>query len=149
MFRNAAFAESTGLAKAPFVAEFVRLRLESEERIVLFGWHRAVCDIWLDRLAEFNPVLYTGTESPNQKGAVLEAFKEGGSRVLIMSLRSGSGVDGLQSVAKVAVFGELDWSLWVHEQGTGRLRRDGIAPPSRTSSCPRRAHAQRSRRSCR
>ncbi|QZN86905.1 DEAD/DEAH box helicase [Cellulomonas sp. C5510] len=121
--------QATGLAKAPFVAEFVRLLLESEEKIVLFGWHRAVYDIWLDRLAEFHPVLYTGTESPNQKGAALDAFKNGDARILIMSLRSGSGVDGLQKVARVAVFGELDWSPQVHEQGIGRLRRDGIDEP--------------------
>jgi SNF2 family DNA or RNA helicase len=121
--------QATGIAKAPFVAEFVRLLLDSEDKIVLFGWHRAVYDIWLDRLAEFNPVLYTGTETPNQKGAALDAFKNGNSRVLIMSLRSGSGVDGLQKVAKVAVFGELDWSPQVHEQGIGRLRRDGIGEP--------------------
>lgn len=121
--------QATGIAKAPFVAEFVRLLLDSEDKIVLFGWHRAVYDIWLDRLAEFNPVLYTGTETPNQKGAALDAFKNGNSRVLIMSLRSGSGVDGLQKAAKVAVFGELDWSPQVHEQGIGRLRRDGIGEP--------------------
>ena len=121
--------QATGVAKAPFVAEFVRLILESEEKVVLFGWHRTVYDIWMDKLAEFKPVLYTGTESPNQKGAALDAFKNGDSRVLIMSLRSGSGVDGLQMVSKVAVFGELDWSPQVHEQGIGRLRRDGIGEP--------------------
>jgi superfamily II DNA/RNA helicase len=96
---------------------------------VLFGWHRAVYDVWLDKVAEFKPVLYTGSESANQKGAALDAFKNGDSRVLIMSLRSGSGVDSLQMVFKVAVFGELDWSPQVHEQGIGRLRRDGIGEP--------------------
>lgn len=121
--------QATGLAKAPYVAEFCRMLLESEEKIVLFGWHRAVYDVWLERLGEFNPVLYTGTESPNQKGLALERFKRGDSRILIMSLRSGSGVDGLQMHTKVAVFGELDWSPQVHEQGIGRLRRDGITEP--------------------
>lgn len=120
---------ATGLTKAPFFAEFIRLLLESAEKIVLFGWHRAVYDIWLDRVVEFHPVLYTGTESPNQKGAALDASKNGDARVLIMSLRSGSGVDGLEMVSKVAVSGELDWSPQVHEQGIGRLRRDGIDEP--------------------
>lgn len=124
--------QATGVAKAPYVAEFVRLLLESEQRVVLFGWHRAVYDIWLDRLAEFNPVLYTGTESPKQKADAIEAFTSplnltgGSTRVLIMSLRSGAGVDGLQKHSRVAVFGELDWSPQVHEQCIGRLRRDGM-----------------------
>ena len=29
-------------------------------------------------------------------------------------------------VSSVAVFGELDWSPQVHEQGVGRFRRDGL-----------------------
>jgi SNF2 family DNA or RNA helicase len=123
--------QATGVAKAPYVAEFCRLLLESEEKIVLFGWHRAVYDIWLERLNAYEPRLYTGTESPTQKARSLHDFKNGGSRVLVMSLRSGSGVDGLQKHARVGVFGELDWSPQVHEQGIGRLRRDGMGsdPP--------------------
>ena len=122
--------QATGIAKAPYVAGFARLLLESEDKIVIFGWHRAVYDLWRDLLGEFKPVMYTGTESPTQKTAALKAFKtptaEGGSRVLLMSLRSGAGVDGLQEVAKVAVFGELDWSPQVHEQAIGRVARDGM-----------------------
>lgn len=123
--------EATGISKAPYVAEFVRLLLESENKVVLFGWHRAVYDIWNEALAEFKPAMYTGTESPTQKAAAEEAFINGDARILIMSLRSGAGVDGLQKAANVAVFGELDWSPQVHEQAIGRLRRDGMgeAPP--------------------
>jgi SNF2 family DNA or RNA helicase len=117
--------QATGIAKAAYVAEFVRLLLESEQQIVLFGWHRAVYDIWLDRLAAFNPVLYTGSESPKQKKAAYEAFMSGQSRILIMSLRSGEGLDGLQKQTSVAVFGELDWSPAMHDQCVGRLARDG------------------------
>jgi hypothetical protein len=123
--------EATGIAKAPFVAEFCRMILESEQKLVLFGWHRAVYDIWLEALKTYNPVLYTGSESPTQKDAAAERFVNGDSRILIMSLRSGAGVDGLQLATRVAVFGELDWSPQVHEQGIGRLRRDGMGdePP--------------------
>lgn len=121
--------QATGIAKAVYVAQFVRLLLASERRVLLFGWHRAVYDIWMDQLAEFYPALYTGTESPAQKARSINSFTydgHGGSRVLIMSLRSGAGVDGLQKHARVAVFGELDWSPQVHEQCIGRLRRDGM-----------------------
>ncbi len=123
--------EATGIAKAPYVAEFVKLLLEAEEKVVLFGWHRAVYDIWNDMLADHRPVMYTGSESPKQKDEAQDAFVHGDSRVLIMSLRSGAGVDGLQLASRTAVFGELDWSPQVHEQAIGRLRRDGMAdePP--------------------
>jgi hypothetical protein len=117
--------QATGVAKAPYVAEFVRLLLDAEERIILWGWHRAVYAIWQQRLAKFRPVLYTGTESPNQKAASVAAFKSGQSRVLVMSLRAGAGIDGLQEVCHVGVFGELDWSPKVLDQCIGRLDRDG------------------------
>jgi SNF2-related domain len=122
--------QATGIAKAPFVAEFCRLLLESgTDRLVLFGWHRSVYDIWCERLADFHPVLYTGTESPAQKHEAAATFCRGDSRILIMSLRSGAGLDGLQYYCNTAVFGELDWSPQVPVQCLGRLRRDGMSTP--------------------
>lgn len=120
---------ATGVAKAPFAAEFIRLLLESEERVVVWAWHRDVYEILEDRLREFRPVLYTGTESPAKKEENAAAFKAGRSRVLLMSLRSGAGLDGLQDVCKVGVFAELDWSPMVHLQAIGRLARDGQTEP--------------------
>jgi len=116
---------ATGVAKARYVADFVRMLLETEQKVVLFGWHRDVYDIWLERLHWFHPRLYTGSESPTAKAAAVDAFVNGQSRVLIISLRSGAGLDGLQDAAHVAVFGELDWSPGIHEQCIGRLWRDG------------------------
>jgi SNF2 family DNA or RNA helicase len=121
--------QATGIAKAPYVAEFVRLLLEGEARVVLYGWHREVYSIWMDKLKDFNPVMYTGSESPNQKDQAKEAFLKGDSRVLVISLRAGAGLDGLQSGCRTVVFGELDWSPGVHEQCEGRILRDGQAEP--------------------
>lgn len=117
--------QATGIGKAPFVAEFVRMLLETEDKIVLFGWHHAVYEIWMDMLRGFKPVLFTGKESTTQKANATDQFVNGDSRVLIMSLRSGAGLDGLQEASSVAVFGELDWSPEVHTQAIGRLARDG------------------------
>jgi SNF2 family DNA or RNA helicase len=118
--------QQTGVAKAPYVAEFVRLLHEStDEKIVLFGWHREVYEIWLEKLKDLNPVLYTGSESPNQKEAARKAFVEGDSKVIIISLRTGAGLDGLQFASHIAVFGELDFAPGVHEQCIGRLERTG------------------------
>jgi SNF2 family DNA or RNA helicase len=121
--------QATGIAKAPYVAEFVKLLLDAGEQVVLFGWHRAVYDIWQEQLRDFTPVLYTGTESAAQKATAEEAFKSGRSQLLIMSLRSGAGVDGLQGCCTTTVFGELDWSPSVHEQCMGRIHRDGQEQP--------------------
>lgn len=124
---NILMRQATGVAKAPFVAEFVSLLIESGESVILYGWHREVYGIWQERLARYAPVLYTGTESPRQKEDAKSAFLSGDSKVMIISLRAGAGLDGLQfhPSCSTLVFGELDWSPGVHEQCIGRLERDG------------------------
>lgn len=119
----------TGIAKAPYVAAFVRLLVENGEKVVLFGWHLDVYAIWKEQLADLKPVMYTGEQSTTQKDASIDAFVHGDSKVLIMSLRSGAGTDGLQFVCSTVVFGELDWSPGVHEQCIGRVDRDGQTEP--------------------
>ena len=126
---DALMRQVTGISKAPHVGAFVRLIVEGGEKVVLFGWHRAVFRLWEEILAPFNPVLYTGTESPTAKQESVERFKSGWSKVLIMSLRSGAGVDGLQHSCRTVVFGEFDWSPAVHEQCIGRVARDGQVDP--------------------
>jgi SNF2 family DNA or RNA helicase len=121
--------QATGIAKARYVADFARLILETEQPLVLFGWHHAVYDIWRDRLADHRPVFYTGEESVPQKEAAKHQFLEGGTDLLIMSLRAGAGLDGLQERCSICVFGELDWSPGVHTQAIGRLHRDGQDNP--------------------
>jgi len=49
---------------------------------------------------------------------------------MIISLRAGAGIDGLQDVARRVVFGELDWSPGVHEQNIWRVHRDGQKEPT-------------------
>ena len=118
--------QATGIAKAKFVADFVRVLADQGERVVLYGWHHEVYRIWRERLADLKPVLFTGEETPREKEAAKQAFLDPkGSKVLIMSLRAGAGLDGLQSVCRTIVFGELDWSYGVHEQCEGRVQRDG------------------------
>lgn len=131
--------QATGIAKAPYVADFVRILVESGEPVVLYGWHREVYKIWEAKLRDLNPVFYTGTESANQKARSRDAFllgshdsngnPRGGSDILIMSLRSGAGLDGLQARCRTVVFGELDWSPGVHDQCAGRVHRDGQEHP--------------------
>lgn len=120
---------ATGVAKAPYVAEFVKMIIESGEKVVLYGWHHDVYEIWRDRLADYEPAMYTGRESESQKDHSKHRFIEGDTPLLIMSLRSGAGLDGLQGVVRTGVFGELDWSPKVHDQCIGRYHRDGQGDP--------------------
>lgn len=127
---NTLLRQATGIAKAPYVAEFVRMLLATEDRVIVFAWHRQVYSILSEMLADFDPVMFTGSESAAQKEASKQAFMSGKSRVMLMSLRSGSGVDQLQHVCTTGVFAELDWSQSVHHQCISRYHRDGQDAPS-------------------
>lgn len=117
--------QMTGVAKAKQVAAYVKMFAASGQPVLLYGWHREVYRIWMEELAEFNPVLFTGSETPKQKVAAKEAFISGESKVLIMSLMSGAGLDGLQHACSTVIFGEFPWSAEVTRQCTGRVDRDG------------------------
>ena len=121
--------QATGIAKAPYVAEFVRMLLEQGKPTILFGWHREVYSIWASRLGDYNPAWYTGSESPAKKQREVARFLAGETNLIILSLRSGSGLDGLQARCSTTVFGELDWSPGVLEQCIGRPYRDGQPDP--------------------
>lgn len=120
---------ATGLAKAPYVAQFVRLLLEQESKVLLVGHHHDVYEIWRHHLEPFKPVSFTGKESDHQKRESVRRFVSGDSRVMLMAVRSGAGLNGLQEVCSTVVFGELDWSPAQHHQVIGRLARDGQTLP--------------------
>jgi len=116
---------TTGLAKAEGVADYVSILLEAGLPVLLSGWHRDVYEIWLSRLRGFDPVLYTGTESKAAKYRSKQAFVSGDTNLMIISNRSGAGLDGLQKRCNDVVIGELDWSPMILKQLIGRLRRTG------------------------
>jgi hypothetical protein len=87
---------ATGVAKAPYVADFTRMLLESEEKVVLWGWHHDVYDIWRERLEEFFPAMFTGRESAVQKRLAARALpvegrarRDGRSRPRVEAIASG------------------------------------------------------------
>lgn len=117
--------QATGIAKAPYVAAFVRMLLEAGEAVVLYGYHHAVYEIWIEELKHFNPVRVTGSESNVQKEYAKEQFIKGNTNLIIISLRAAAGIDGLQHRANINVFGELDWSPGIHSQCEDRTHRMG------------------------
>ncbi len=121
--------EATGVGKAPHVAAFVKMLLESDVPVLLSGWHRRVYAVWMDLLREYKPVLYTGSETLTQKEASREAFLKGRTNLFIISNRSGSGLDGLQHRCSTVVIGELDWTPAWHDQVIGRVHRDEQTSP--------------------
>ncbi|MBR5287798.1 MAG: DEAD/DEAH box helicase [Clostridia bacterium] len=115
--------QATGVAKAPFVAAFVRALEDSGEKVLLFAHHHAVMDIYRKELAAYKPAFITGRETGVQKERSVERFMQGETNLCIISLRAASGLN-LQR-ASCVVFGELDWSPAVHSQAEDRAHRMG------------------------
>ena len=115
--------QATGVAKAPFVAAFVRALLDGGEKVLLMAHHHAVMDIYRKELKTYHPGFITGRENDAQKDATSAAFMSGKTDLLCISLRSASGLN-LQR-ATCVVFGELDWSPAVHSQAEDRAHRIG------------------------
>ncbi|MDD3212965.1 MAG: DEAD/DEAH box helicase, partial [Eubacteriales bacterium] len=115
--------QATGLAKTPYVSQFVRALLEGGEKVLLFAHHHQVMDAYRKELHGFSPVFITGRETPAQKDRALDRFMSGRTDLCCISLRAASGLN-LQR-ATCVVFGELDWSPAVHSQAEDRAHRMG------------------------
>ena len=121
--------KATGVSKARYIADYVKIILSNKEKVLVALWHRECYDIIMEELKEYNPVMYSGSETPSQKEKSKQKFISGESQVMLISLRSGVGLDGLQDVCSYIVIGELDWTNAFHDQCIGRLYRHGQNKP--------------------
>ena len=112
-----------GIAKAPFVTAFLKMLLDAGETILVFAYHHAVFDTYLEELHGYDPVEITGRENAKEKDAAVTAFMNGETNICIISLRAAAGLN-LQR-ATCVVFGELDWSPAIHSQAEDRAHRIG------------------------
>ena len=115
--------QATGLAKAPYVCQFVKALVNNGEKVLLFAHHHAVMDLYQKELKNERPVFITGRESALQKEEAADRFMGGKTDLCVVSLRAASGLN-LQR-ATCVVFGELDWSPAVHAQAEDRAHRIG------------------------
>lgn len=115
--------QATGVAKAPYVAAFVRALLEGGEKVLLFAHHHQVMDAYKAALKSAHPVFITGRETMPMKDKAVDAFMTGKTDLCCISMRAAAGLN-LQR-ATCVVFGELDWSPAVHTQAEDRAHRMG------------------------
>lgn len=115
--------QATGVAKAPYVAAFVRALLEGGEKVLLFAHHHQVMDAYKTALKAARPVFITGRETTAMKDKAVDAFMTGKTDLCCISMRAAAGLN-LQR-ATCVVFGELDWSPAVHTQAEDRAHRMG------------------------
>lgn len=117
-----------GIAMAPQVADYAAVCLDGgEEKLVLFGWHIEVLDIYQERLSNYGVVRVDGSTSATGKVRAVDQFlADPNTRVIIGNVMTlGTGTDGLQHVAHHCLIGEPDWVPGQLQQCIDRLDRGG------------------------
>lgn len=127
-----------GEALAPLVGDYVDMCLRGgEEKIVLFGHHISVLNCLEHKLAKWGVVRIDGSTSAAMKQKKVELFiKDPTKQVCLGNMQSmGTGTDGLQEVARHAIFAEADWTPGVNQQAVDRLDRGGQAEQVQADFC--------------
>lgn len=117
-----------GVALAPTVAMWCRQLIDNgEEKLVLFGWHHDVLDIWEREFEHLGVLRVDGRTSATRKKAIIEEYVANPRcHIIIGNLLSlGTGTDGLQRVSNHALIGEADWAPGNNIQAFDRLDRGG------------------------
>lgn len=128
----AAVRRQMGIAMVPLVVEHMRMLLEAEEEpLVLFAYHREVIGQLTERLQTYNPVVVTGATSSRGRQNAADTFARNPRCRLFVGqlIAAGTGIDGLQTRARRAVFAEPSWVPGENEQCVDRLHRIGQAWP--------------------
>ena len=115
---------AAGVAKVPYVVEFVTAMMENEEPLVVFCHHIAVHDALKEKLAAYKPSCIIGGQTDLQRQFEIDQFQNGKTKLMIAGLRAGNVGINLTK-ANYVVFAELDWSPAIHRQAEDRLHRIG------------------------
>jgi len=117
-----------GLAIAPQVADYAAMCLDGgEDKLVIFAWHKDVCDLLQKRLGHFGVLRIDGSTTPQaRKDRVASFISNGDMRIMLgNTLALGTGTDGLQKAAAHALLAEPEWVPGNNEQAIDRLDRGG------------------------
>ena len=130
--RVAELIRSAYVLKEKSLIEWVKNFLDtSNEKLLLFGWHRDVVEMLFDSLQDYNPALIYGGTNLQEREVQKKKFLENDScRVIIGNIQSlGTGVDGLQKVCCNVAFAEMSYTPTDMNQATDRLHRGGQDRP--------------------
>ncbi len=125
----AALRREMGIAMAPAVVDYVRMVAEGaeDEPVVLFAYHREVIAELTKRLSALRPVVITGSTGLLARRQATQTFAtDPRCRLFVGQLQAaGTGIDGLQTRGRRAIFAEASWLPGENEQCVDRLHRVG------------------------
>lgn len=114
-----------GEEKVPWVARYVRDRLtRKNESILLFAWHREVCEKLQLELVEHDARLVYGGTHPTERERSFADFQAGKTRIIIGNISAMGRGHNLQKADRV-IFAEYAWSDETNKQAEKRASRRG------------------------
>lgn len=114
-----------GLRKTHWVANYVKDRLENKnESILLFAWHREVCEALSLYLEQYKPDIIYGGVTNDKREKAFRAFQSGARRLLIGNIQALGRGHNLQRADRV-IFAEYSWTDELNKQCEKRSSRRG------------------------
>lgn len=116
--------------KLPYVIRYLEDALESEEKIVVFAWHRDMVRALAQHFASAGVVTYNSETPQRQKDLAESVFQKGSPRLFIGNIVSAGTVLTL-TAASLVVFAEGSWNPNQLDQAADRTHRIGQLQPVR------------------
>lgn len=114
-----------GESKVKWVAKYVGERLERKnESILLFAWHRGVCEALQDALRKFRPSVIMGGTPPQDREEAIKAFNNRKTKLLIGNIASLGRGHNIQRADRI-VFAEYSFTDELNKQCEKRASRRG------------------------
>lgn len=114
-----------GLKKVSWVADYVTERLKDKsESILLFAWHRVVCEELQVELKKFKPTVIYGGIPNDQREEAFRDFQSGDRRLIIGNIQAMGRGHNLQKAGRI-IFAEYSWSDELNKQCEKRASRRG------------------------
>ncbi|MGH3087717.1 MAG: DEAD/DEAH box helicase [Rubrobacteraceae bacterium] len=120
--RIEALKQTAARGKLEAVARWIEDFLTSDEKLVVFAWHREIVENLAGR---FGAPSITGTTSAEGRQAAVDRFQgDPATRLLVANVRAG-GVGITLTAASNVAFVELGWTPAEHDQAEDRCHRIG------------------------
>lgn len=120
----ATFRQDLGVRKIPWVASYVKDRLISKnEKILLFAWHRTVCQT-LQALLHIDSRLVIGDTPIKEREKAFDEFQKGKIKLIVGNIAAMGRGHNLQNADRV-IFAEYSWTDELNKQCEKRASRKG------------------------
>lgn len=125
----AAMRRVLGTAKVPAAVAFIEELLSelppSQQKLVVFAYHRDVINLLSASLMEWNPVILEGATPPARRVDVIRAFQEDPKVSIFIGQIQAAGTAITLTRAHLAVFVECSWVPSENQQASLRIHRLG------------------------